>query len=339
VRKIEIMKCYINKLRCPVSHSELELSEERLKSKSGLSFELVESIPNFTYPEELSQTVAHALQEYDRVAEGIYDVAVDWQFAAMREDENQVREHMVDNLSVKPNDRILEIGCGTGRDSFRLARRLSKGGELHVQDLSPQMVLQCRKVLESAKESENLECDTYYFISNATYLPYEDNYFDSVFHFGGFNEFASQKETLEEFSRVVKPGGKILFGDESVAPWLKGTEYEGIVTTNNAMFKHPLPLHLLPESARDVKCEWVIGNCFYVITFSKGEGIPDINLDLEHQGRRGGSMRSRYFGQLEGVKVETKELAWKAINESGLSMHSWLDSLVSEAAEKLLKGK
>ena len=48
-------------------------------------------------------------------------------------------------------------------------------------------------------------------------------------------------------------------------------------------------------------------------------------------------MRTRYFGQLEGVTLETKELAWEAINRSDKSMHSWLDSVVSEAAAKLLK--
>jgi hypothetical protein len=81
-----------------------------------------------------------------------------------------------------------------------------------------------------------------------------------------------------------------------VAPWLRGTEFEGIVTTNNALFKAEAPLAALPESARDVTVRWIMGNCFYVIAFSKGDGPPPLNLDLPHKGWRGGTMRTRFFG-------------------------------------------
>ena len=58
------------------------------------------------------------------MAELIYDAALNWQFAALHEDEETVRELMVNMIDPKPGARILEVGCGTGRDSFRLARRL-----------------------------------------------------------------------------------------------------------------------------------------------------------------------------------------------------------------------
>ena len=48
-------------------------------------------------------------------------------------------------------------------------------------------------------------------------------------------------------------------------------------------------------------------------------------------------MRTRYYGNLEGVSVKTKELAIKAAAKSGKSMHQWLDELVSSEAERELK--
>jgi hypothetical protein len=78
---------------------------------------------------------------------------------------------------------------------------------------------------------------------------------------------------------------------------------------------------------------WVIGNCFYVIAFTKGVGPPPLNLDLPHVGIRGGCMRSRYFGILEGVRPETKALVREAATKAGVSMHEWLERVIASAAK------
>ena len=82
--------------------------------------------------------------------------------------------------------------------------------------------------------------------------------------------FPDGKKTGEEFARVVKPGGTILYGDESVGPWLRDIDFGKIVTTNNPLFAHKLPLESIPGCARDVNVRWIMANCFYVITFKKG---------------------------------------------------------------------
>jgi len=94
---------------------------------------------------------------------------------------------------------------------------------------------------------------------------------------------------------------------------------------------------VLPICARDVTVKWIIGNCFYVIAFTKGSGPPPLDLDLPHQGWRGGSMRTRYYGRLEGVTLEAKALAQQAAAVAGVSVHEWLDRLVKNAAERILK--
>jgi hypothetical protein len=77
-----------------------------------------------------------------------------------------------------------------------------------------------------------------------------------------------------------------------------------------------------------------MANCFYVITFKKGDGPPPLNLDLVLQGWRGGSMRSRYYGVMEGVTPEAKELARQAAARTGVSVHEWLDRLVRNQASQ-----
>jgi ubiquinone/menaquinone biosynthesis C-methylase UbiE len=322
--------------RSPDTHSPLTLDHGELVSAEGRRFAIEHGVPNLLWPPDLTAIEAKTKGEYDRVAEQIYDAALDWQFAALYEDEEAVREHMVDMLDLNPDARVLEVGCGTGRDSYRLARRLSADGALFLQDLSPKMVHTCVKRMNEHNERILFKCPLNYSISNATYLPFPSDFFDAVFHFGGFNEFSDHKRTTGEFARVVKRGGIVLFGDESVGPWLRGTEFDNIVSTNNPLFRHKLPLESLPICARNVQVRWLMANCFYVITFRKGDGPPPLNLDLLHKGWRGGSMRTRYFGVLEGVTPEAKELARKAAACVGLSVHEWLDRLVrNQAAEDL----
>lgn len=332
----------VSNFRCPSTRSGLRLEDPvveggdvvsgRLVSEQGNSFQIVHGIPNFVDPALLNAIETATMAEYDRVADGIYDTALDWQFASMFEDEDAVRESMLDMLRLNPAARVLEIGCGTGRDSYRIARRLGPQGHLHMQDLSPKMVEACRGKIADHAKTLDLQCTFEYSASNATSLPFADDSFDFVFHFGGFNQFGDLRAGAAEFNRVVKTGGRVVFGDEAIAPWLKGTEFEAIVTTNNALFKADVPLHVLPEGARDVVVRWVMANCFYVIAFTKGEGPPPLNLDLPHKGWRGGTMRSRYHGVLEGVTPEAKAMAREAAATEGVSIHDWLDRLVRRQA-------
>jgi ubiquinone/menaquinone biosynthesis C-methylase UbiE len=322
----------IHHYRAPGTHSPLKIEGDELVSAEGRRFPIEQGVPNLLWPPELSAVEAQTKREYDQVADQIYDAAVDWQFAALYEDENKVRERMVDMLDLKPHHRILEVGCGTGRDSFRLARRLDAGGALFLQDLSPRMVHTCISKMANYDNTMHFKCSLQYSISTANYLPFSPDFFDAVFHFGGCNQFSDLKGAAAEFARVVKPGGVVLYGDESVAPWLRGSEFAGIVCTNNPLFSHHLPLDTVPECARDASVHWIMANCFYVISFRKGDGPPPLNLDLPHKGWRGGTMRSRYFGVLEGVTPEAKELARKAAASAGLSVHEWLDRLVRKQA-------
>jgi ubiquinone/menaquinone biosynthesis C-methylase UbiE len=332
--------------RCPRSGSALRLVDPvlrggsivsgKLVSAEGVIYPVEDGVPNFVDPALLTAIEAHTKAEYDRVADEIYDVAVDWQFAAMYEDEDAVRESLVDMLDLAPGAIVLEVGCGTGRDSFRLARRLGHDGWLHMQDLSPGMVRACVRRMSAPAVAGGFACRLDYSISNAMALPFPDGVFDAVFHFGGFNQFGDLRKGAAELARVARPGGRVVIGDEAVAPWLRGTEFEAIVTTNNPLFKIEAPLAVLPEGARDVTVRWIIGNCFYVIGFRKGDGPPPLNLDLPHRGWRGGTMRSRYFGLLEGVTIEAKALAKQAASKSGMSVHEWLDRLVKAEAAAVL---
>lgn len=266
-----------------------------------------------------------AKEYYDRVAD-VYDKYLPLTFATFGEDESEVRNGMIDKLYLTPTSVVLETGAGTGLDSVLIAERLGTQGKLYLQDIS-------RKILEkSYPKLAEVQVPVEYHIGNACYLPFDDNYFDAAYHFGGLNTFSDIGRALREMNRVVKVGGRVVVGDESMPPWLRDTEFGKILMNTNYLYKCELPLQYIPVSARNVKLEWIIGGVFYVIDYTVGEGEPQADFDFEIPGARGGTHRTRYYGQLEGVTSEVKELAYKAQVASGKSMHRWLDDVIREAA-------
>ena len=237
----------------------------------------------------------------------------------------------MDALELKPSHRVLEISCGTGRDSEIIAHRLDSDGLFCLQDIAPAMLRRCRERLSGVGVPASF-CQ-----SNACYLPYPDKSFDAIYSFGGLGEFSDIKGSLREMVRVSKVGAKIVVGDESIPPWLRGTEFAGILSTTNKQFLAEVPLGDIPVEARQVCLRWVIGGVFYLIDFKVGEGEPAADFDFEIPGPRGGTYRTRYAGQLEGVSPDAKRLAELARKKKGVSMHQWLDTVVRQAAENDLR--
>lgn len=288
--------------------------------------EIVDGFPNFVAAEVLSEQTRSVVTFYDGRSE-TYDQYLHLTFYTHGEDEIAVRNGFIDLLDLRPDSRVLEVAAGSGRDSELIAGRLGPEGKLFLQDISSGMLAKARERMRSCTVPA-----VSYALANACSLPYPDRSFDCVYSFGGLGEFPDIRAALAEMVRVCKPGGKIVVGDESMPVWLRNTEFAKILCTTNPQFMAPLPLEQMPVEAREVCLRWVIGGVFYLIDFRVGEGAPAGNFDYPIPGPRGGTLRSRYEGQLEGVSTDAKDLAHKAREKRGLSMHAWLDEAVRKAA-------
>lgn len=319
----------------PVTHESLTLSDAVrdgdevvsgvLISPAGHRFEIRNGVPNLVYPFELPAVDREARQQSEDRVEG-YDRYLPLTFSTYGEDEQAVRNAMIDKLDLRPGAIVLETGAGTGRDSEIIARRLGADGKLYIQDLSPSFL---------AKNIERMRGTNAHVepaLANGYYLPFAENSFDACYHFGGINAFGDIKRAFSEMARVTKPGGKVVVGDENMPPWLRETEFARVLMNSNPEFAYPLPLDKLPVEARKTRLEWIIGGVFYVIDFVVGEGEPKADFDFPIPGVRGGTHRTRYYGQLEGVTPEAKRLAYEARAKTGKSMHQWLDEVVRQAA-------
>lgn len=97
--------------------------------------------------------------------------------------------------------KILEVGAGSGRDSFRLAQ---ENGVVFVLDYSPQAL----KIVSNL----NLKNDSRVFLiqGDACHIPMPDASMDIVFHQGLMEHFKDPMPLLKEHFRILKPGGFLL---------------------------------------------------------------------------------------------------------------------------------
>jgi ubiquinone/menaquinone biosynthesis C-methylase UbiE len=115
----------------------------------------------------------------------------------------QIHDVLIELADLRGNAEILDVGCGTGILSSRLAGT-SEGLIVHGVDINPRMIRVARK----RGNRRNLQVE--YQVGTAVQLPYRDGQFDVVFSCLLFHLLdSSEKELgLREIRRVLRPGGR-----------------------------------------------------------------------------------------------------------------------------------
>lgn len=119
---------------------------------------------------------------------------------------NRTQQRIVGKLTADwKGMRVLEIGPGTGRFSVPLARR---GNFLTLMDISQEMLRKARQNIEQAGLGAAAED----YVHGSIYeLPFSPSSFDCAVSLNVFNHLERPGEALAQLSRVLKPGGWLLF--------------------------------------------------------------------------------------------------------------------------------
>ena len=261
----------------------------------------------------------------------IHDNALNWLFETHYVNEDSLRKNLIDRLDLKEGNTVLMTATGAGNDIKYILDKIGKSGTLYAQDFAKEMLFAAYERIRTEINIEEYNIE--FSVNDATNLPFNDNSFDATFHFGGINLYNNIKAGIDEMHRVTKFEGKIVFGDEGLAQWLKKTEQGQALITNNKLYDLEPPLDLLPSSAKSVKLDWVINNCFYMIEYIKGSEW-NVDIDIPHVGRRGGSIRTRHFGQLEGIDPVLKEKFYKTITANNNSRVEVIENLIKNYLKK-----
>lgn len=325
--------------RCPQTDSSLDFSAETdfaqdevfsgvLRSEAGMEYPLIHGLPDFTYPRLLDSADEASRNEYDCAAKD-YDSMQIVTFEILLQNEKVFRTDMVNLLHLKRNAIVLETAAGTGLNMPFLAEAMEYSGQIFAQDISQKMIEKCPSSLLNTKKDGKV--DIFKSVGNAAYLPFPSNFFDAVLSFGGIGVFADKNRAIQEMFRVTKPGGRVVFGDEGVAPWLRSSIYGKVLISNNVFYADEAPVAFLPVEARDVAVRWVMGGSFYLVEATVGEGEPAANFDYPIPGLRGGTLNTRYYGKLEGITPETKAAIREICLQNNISIHCWLEKTLKKA--------
>jgi ubiquinone/menaquinone biosynthesis C-methylase UbiE len=250
-----------------------------------------------------------------------YQNFLNWLFATMRVEESTFRKSIFEDLQITSDMNILITSVGNGDDIINLVDMFPNTNlNIYAQDISAAMCdFTLIRLRDLGIEIRELN------ISNIASLPYKSNYFDVVFHFGGINWISNKVKALAEMVRVCKNYGQIGIVDESVGTWLRKSDFGKAMIKNNSLWSAEVPLDVLPPNINKVRLEYVLENCFYFLSFIKDPQFPNVDLDVQHIGPRGGSIRTRYFGNLEGVEPGLAELVRNKARFEGVSEVEWLE--------------
>ena len=108
-------------------------------------------------------------------------------------------------MPLKRNSKVIELGCGTGWASRRMAK-IAIDGEVVGIDLLESMI-ETAKQFTAKDKSHNYE-NLSFTVADAENIPYPDNYFDYAISITSFSWWLNPDRGLEEIERILMPGGQ-----------------------------------------------------------------------------------------------------------------------------------
>ena len=127
-----------------------------------------------------------------------------------------IRPRAVKRLDLKPGDRVLEVGCGTGRNLPGLARAVGPDGRVYGIDISEGMLAKARSA-----------CDKY-ALTNVTLIQSDASEYelpepiDGAIFSLSYAVMRDRKQALRNAWRQLKPGGRFVMLDAKVLPGFVG---------------------------------------------------------------------------------------------------------------------
>lgn len=105
---------------------------------------------------------------------------------------------------LKDGSKVLDIGCGTGKFTYRL-HKINSNLEIYGCDFSEVMINKAKAKLKD----ESIE----FKIGDVESLPYEPDTFDVITCSHSFHHYPNQRGAVLEMFRVLKDGGKVMIVD------------------------------------------------------------------------------------------------------------------------------
>jgi ubiquinone/menaquinone biosynthesis C-methylase UbiE len=127
-----------------------------------------------------------------------------------------LRQKAVDRLMLQPGDRVLEVGCGTGRNFPYLYEAVGRPGYIYGVDLSAGM-LRKADMMRNRQGWNNIsltQCDAADFSA--------PEQLDGVIFSLAYNTMPHHLAVLRQVWKQLRPGGRLVIMDAKLPPGLGG---------------------------------------------------------------------------------------------------------------------
>jgi ubiquinone biosynthesis O-methyltransferase len=213
---------------------------------------------------------------FDKEAK-IYD---DWYKTKLGNFVDEVETKCVlDLFKVQKGMKVLDVGCGTGNFSIKLAKM---GCEVIGIDISDEML----KVAKDKAKREGLNIKFYNM--DVYNMKFEDNCFDGVISVTAFEFLKDPNKAIKEMFRVLKPNGYLLIGtinkDSDWGELYLSKEFQKNTVFKYADFKTVLDMKAYKENHLvDIK-----ESLFIPPNIAEEDISMDKEIELAKAGKRGG---------------------------------------------------
>jgi ubiquinone/menaquinone biosynthesis C-methylase UbiE len=111
-------------------------------------------------------------------------------------------------LGIRPGERMLEIGPGTGLQALHVAGLLGGEGRLDIVDIQDEMLEHVMSRARSAGITSITAAK-----ADARHLPFPDAAFDAAYLVTVLGEIPDPAVAVRELRRVLKPAGRLVVGE------------------------------------------------------------------------------------------------------------------------------
>lgn len=171
---------------------------------------------------------------------------IDWLERSEREKEENVST-LINNMKIKPEDTIADIGAGSGYHVFRMAP-LAKNGLVYAVDIQVEMLKAIQKT-KKLKKVANVET----VLGNEKSINLPEHSVDKILMVDVYHEFNFPAEMIASIKKALKPNGRLFLieyrGEDPNVPIKKihkMSEKQAVMEMKAAGFKLEQNVNNLP---------------------------------------------------------------------------------------------
>lgn len=151
----------------------------------------------------------------------------DKQVTAMNRGLGRLAKRVVKEAKIRPGQRILDVGAGTGLLALEAGRRLKAEGIVVASDISHDALVHCRDAAMRHADGARLVAT----VGDALALPFGEQTFDVALTRSVFIYLDDKLAGVRELFRVLKPGGRVSIFEPINEVWDRNAEREREVGT------------------------------------------------------------------------------------------------------------